>query len=107
MMQRHSLLLLAVLAACQRGDTAVARPDCDKNATSITDSSIGPLYLNEGVGSLRVRCGAMADTTVIVAMPSWVDTGAAKVVVVAGVPVLAMFADDRVRSLRVASPGPR
>lgn len=105
---RFSLLLAATLSvsACQR-DTAVARPDCDVNATSITDSSIGPLYLNEGIGALRVRCGAVSDTTVIVPMPTWVDTVAAKVVVVAGAPVLAMFENERVTSLRVAAPGPR
>lgn len=116
MMQRQALepvtntlfLATAVLtiAACQR-EAQVARPECDENATSITDSSIGPLYLNEGIGALRVRCGAVADTMVIVPMPTWVDTVAAKVVVVAGAPVLALFENERVTSLRVASPGPR
>ncbi len=99
-------VMVCVVSACQR-ETAAARPECDANATTITDSSIGPLFLNEGVGALRVRCGAMADTTVIVQMPSWVDTIAAKVVVVGGAPVFAMFDNDRVTSLRVASPGPR
>lgn len=98
--------MVCVVSACQRENVA-AKPECDANATTITDSSIGPLFLNEGIGALRVRCGAVADTTVIVPMPTWVDTVAAKVVVVAGVPVLATFDNDRVTSLRVASPGPR
>ena len=108
-MMRHLLLaagMLCAAAACQR-EAADAHPECDENATSITDSSIGSLYLNEGVGALRVRCGAVADTTVIVPMPTWVDTVAAKVVMVAGAPVLATFSEGRVTSLRVAAPGPR
>jgi murein DD-endopeptidase MepM/ murein hydrolase activator NlpD len=100
------VVLLSIGSACRR-DAPAARAECDVNATSITDSSIGPLYLNEGVGALRVRCAAVADTTVIVPMPTWVDTVSAKVVSVAGAPVLAVFENDRVTSLRVASPGPR
>ena len=105
---RHLLFLAATLsvAACQR-DSSSARPECDANATSITDSSVGPLYLNEGIGALRVRCGAVADTTVIVPMPGYVDTVSAKVVMVAGAPVLALFENDRVTTLRVVAPGPR
>ena len=106
---RYALAIAAtmcVVSACQRGDVA-ANPECDANATSITDSSVGPLYLNEGIGALRVRCAAVADTTVIVPMPDYVDTVAAKVVRVAGAPVLALFENERVTSLRVAAPGPR
>jgi murein DD-endopeptidase MepM/ murein hydrolase activator NlpD len=108
MMMRFSHLALsaAVLGACQRTETAVAG-DCDRNATSITDSSIGPLYLQEGVGALRVRCAAVADTTVVIPMPGWVDTVSAKRVVVAGAPVLAMHEGDLIVALRVSSPGPR
>src|SRR5687768_18325078 len=98
--------MVCVVSACSR-ENAAARPECDANATTITDSSIGPMYLNEGIGALRVRCGAFADTTVIVPMPTWVNTVAAKVVVVAGAPVLATFSNERVTPLRVAAPGPR
>jgi murein DD-endopeptidase MepM/ murein hydrolase activator NlpD len=101
-------LSAAVLVACQRTERAeTAAPDCDRNATSITDSSIGPVYLQEGVGALRVRCAAVADTTVIIPMPGWVDTVAAKRVIVAGAPVLAMHEGDLIVALRVSSPGPR
>lgn len=106
---RYSALpigLVLAMTAC-KGDAPAARPECDANATSITDSSIGPLYLNEGIGALRVRCAAVADTTVIVPMPDYVDTVSAKVVRVAGAPVLALFENERVTSLRVAAPGPR
>ena len=107
-MRMGHLALAAVLVACQRRETAeTAAPDCDRNATSITDSSIGPVYLQEGVGALRVRCAAVADTTVISPMPGWVDTVSAKRVVVAGAPVLAMHEGDLIVALRVSSPGPR
>ena len=99
------LALATVLGGCQRTETVAS--DCDRNATSITDSSIGPLYLQEGVGALRVRCAAVADTTVIIPMPGWVDTVAAKRVVVAGAPVLALHEGNLIVALRVSSPGPR
>ena len=102
---RHLALIATVLGACQR--TEAVASDCDRNATSITDSSIGPLYLQEGVGALRVRCAAIADTTVIIPMPGWVDTVAAKRVVVAGAPVLAIHEGNLIVALRVSSPGPR
>ena len=102
---RHLALIATVLGACQRAETVAS--DCDRNATSITDTSIGPLYLQEGVGALRVRCAAIADTTVIVPMPGWVDTVAAKRVVVAGAPVLAIHEGNLIVALRVSSPGPR
>src|SRR5687767_14573047 len=102
---RHLVLIATVLSGCQPTERVAS--DCDRNATSITDSSIGPLYLQEGVGALRVRCAAIADTTVIIPMPGWVDTVAAKRVVVAGAPVLAIHEGNLIVALRVSSPGPR
>lgn len=93
-------------AACQR-DGPARNPLCDPVATSITDSSIGPLYVGEAVGALRARCLTVADTAVMVPMPGWVDTAAAKVLTVAGAPVLALHDGSRVVALRVTSPGPR
>jgi hypothetical protein len=102
---RHLALTATVLSGCQRTERVAS--DCDRNATSITDTSVGPLYLQEGVGALRVRCAAIADTTVIIPMPGWVDTVAAKRVVVAGAPVLALHEGNLIVALRVSSPGPR
>jgi murein DD-endopeptidase MepM/ murein hydrolase activator NlpD len=105
----RALLLAAMLvgvAACQR-DGQTRNPDCDVTATTITDTSIGPLYLGEAVGALRVRCGTVADTTVIVPMPGWMDTVPAKRLAIAGAPVLAIHEGDKVIALRVSSPGPR
>lgn len=105
-MRRLVLMSAVVLAACRR-DAPATDAGCDANATSITDTSVGPLYVGEAVGALRARCGAVADTTVIVTMPGWVDTVAAKRLAVAGAPVLALHEGNRVTALRVAARGPR
>ena len=106
-MNRVALIPVMVVAvACQR-DVAEKNPACDENATSITDSSVGPLYLGEAVSALRVRCGAVGDTTVIVTMPGWVDTVPAKHMDVAGAPVLALHDGNKIVALRVTRPGPR
>jgi peptidoglycan LD-endopeptidase LytH len=93
-----------LLAACERSQRLEV-PTCDANATAITDTSIGPLYLGESAAGLRARCAAVLDTSVIIPMTGWVDTVAAKRLVVVGVPVLAIYEGDRVTALRVASPG--
>lgn len=100
------VMAMVVATSCQR-DGPARNPLCDAVATSITDTSIGPLYLGEAVGALRARCLTVADTAVIVPMPGWVDTAAAKVLTIAGAPVLALHDGSRVVALRVASPGPR
>ena len=96
-------------AACQRDRASAnaANPSCDANLTSITDTSIGPLYLGEAVAALRARCGTVIDTTVVFSMPGRVDTAAAKRLTVAGAPVLAIHDGERIVALRVAAPGPR
>ena len=94
------------VAACQR-DGPARNPLCDAVATSITDSSVGPLFVGEAVGALRARCLTVADTAVIVPMPGWVDTVAAKRLMIGGAPVLALHDGARVVALRVTSPGPR
>jgi peptidoglycan LD-endopeptidase LytH len=100
--------LLLILTACVHEGAREAVPEtCDQNATSITDTSVGPLYVGEAVGSLRVRCAAVADTTVVIPRAGSVDTIAAKRLTVAGVPVLATHENDRVVALRVTAPGPR
>jgi hypothetical protein len=106
-MKRVVLISAIALGVACRQDSRAANRTCDPNATSITDSSVGPLYLGEAVAALRVRCGAVADTTVIVAMPWRIDTVAAKRLVVAGAPVLAMHEGERIVALRVSGPGPR
>ncbi|MEX2177103.1 MAG: M23 family metallopeptidase [Gemmatimonadaceae bacterium] len=92
------------LAACQP-DGSLENPDCDANGAAITDTSVGPLFLDESVGSLRVRCAAVSDTTVILPMVGWVDTLSAKRLVLIGVPVLALHEGGRVVALRLTSPG--
>lgn len=96
---------IAALAAC--GEEA-GNPDCDPAITGITDSSVGPLYLREAVGAVRVRCRAIRDTMVVVPMVGWTDTLPAKRLIIAGVvPVLAIHDGQRVTALRVTSPGLR
>src|SRR4249919_2666045 len=106
-MKRLALMFAIVMGVACQPDSRAANPGCDANATSITDSSVGPLYLGEAVAALRVRCGAVGDTTVIVPRPGWVDTIAAKHLVVAGAPVLALYDAERIVALRVSAPGPR
>lgn len=103
---RGAVLVALAAAACQR-DRPERNPLCDAVATSITDTSIGPLYIGEAVGALRARCLTVADTAVVIPMPGWVDTAAAKVLMVADAPVLALHDGARVVALRVTSPGPR
>ena len=107
-MNRVLTIILLVATACQPEARDAAMPEtCDQNATSITDTSVGPLYVGEAVGSLRVRCATVADTTVIVPRAGTMDTIAAKRLTVAGVAVLATHESDRVVALRVTAPGPR
>ena len=94
-----------VLAACQR---AAGNPHCDLGRTGITDTSVGPVYLGEAVGALRVRCHALLDTVVILPGVAGMDTVPAKRLIIAGVvPVLAIHDGERVTALRVSSPGLR
>jgi murein DD-endopeptidase MepM/ murein hydrolase activator NlpD len=98
------LVLSVALGSCQR-DAQLEHPTCDVNATAITDSSIGPLYLGEAASALAVRCVAVSDTTVVVAMAGWVDTIPAKRLVVVGSPVLATHEGEKIIALRVSAPG--
>lgn len=96
---------VAALAACLDEG---GNPDCDPAITGITDTSVGPIYLGEAVGALRVRCRALRDTMVIVPMGRWTDTLPAKRLIIAGVvPVLAIHDGRHVTALRVSSPGLR
>jgi hypothetical protein len=96
---------IAALAACQDEG---GNPDCDAAITGITDTSVGPIYLHEAIGALRVRCRALRDTMVVVPMVGWTDTLPAKRLIIAGVvPVLAIHDGRRVTALRVSSPGLR
>ncbi|HYC50546.1 MAG TPA: M23 family metallopeptidase [Gemmatimonadaceae bacterium] len=104
----NKLLLGAIVfVGCQRDGARDVAETCDQNATSITDSSVGPLYLNEPVGALRTRCAAVADTTITMPRAGWTDTIAAKQLIVAGAPVLATFRGEQILALRVTAPGPR
>jgi murein DD-endopeptidase MepM/ murein hydrolase activator NlpD len=96
---------ITALAACQRDS---GNPECDQRLTGITDTSVGPVYLGEAVGALRIRCRALLDTLVSVPMIGWTDTLPAKRLIIAGVvPVLAIHDGEQVIALRVSTPGLR
>lgn len=99
-----AIALGCTLSSCDRVGQ-LEHPTCDANATTITDSSMGPLYLGEAVSAMRVRCDAVLDTTVVIPMVGWVDTVPAKRLVIVGVPVLAIHEGDKIIGLRVASAG--
>jgi hypothetical protein len=103
-MQRLLLVMLAVsAAACERRGAVVA-PECDANEVGIGDSTLGPLHIDEALPALRVRCAAVADTTVTVRMIGWTDSVRALRLVVRGAPALILHDSSKVTAVRVESP---
>lgn len=105
MQQFHRLLSALIiggsLTACMRRHV---EPTCDVENTVITDSSIGPLVLDEAIPTLSRRCAALRDTTVVGTVPGRTDTLAVKTLRVSGAPVLVFHDRARVIALRAVSP---
>lgn len=103
--QVHGLLVALLLGgsvtACVRRHV---EPACDVENTAITDSSIGPLVLDEAIPTLSRRCAALRDTNVVGSIPGRTDTLAVKTLRVSGAPVLVFHDRARVIALRAVSP---
>lgn len=92
---------LVVLTACERRGK-VEQPICDVAEAGINDSTIGPLYIDEALPALRVRCPAIGDTQVA-ALGTASGTPALRLVV-RGAPVIIRHDGAKVTALHVESP---
>jgi hypothetical protein len=97
----RAIVLCSVIAGCERRGQLEA-PTCDVNEAGISDSTIGPLHIDEAIPALRVRCPAIADTT-IAAFGSAGSVPVLRLTVV-GAPVIIRHARNKVTALRVESP---
>lgn len=93
--------LCSLVAACERRGK-LEPPMCDVNEAGISDSTIGPLHIDEALPALRVRCPAVADT-LVAAVGSAGGTPALRLTVV-GAPVIIRQGSNKVTALHVASP---
>lgn len=89
------------LFACERRGASEAST-CDVNEAGINDSTIGPLYIDEALAALRVRCPAVGDTSVA----AYGSSGAlpALRLVVLGAPIIIRHNGSKVTALHVESP---
>lgn len=88
------LVIVALAAACEKR-VPDELPECDLNAISVSDSSVGPLHVGEAVGAARVRCPSLADTMIMVPAFDVTDSIRALRLVVRGLPVVATYAPRR------------
>jgi len=95
------IALSSVVAACERRGK-LESSTCDVNEAGISDSTIGPLHLDEALPALRVRCPAVGDT-LVAAAGSAGGTPALRLIVV-GAPVIIRHDGTKVTELHVTSP---
>jgi hypothetical protein len=97
-----TIVLGSLATSCERGK--IEYPVCDVNEAGISDSTIGPLHIDEALPAVRVRCPAAGDT--VVAPRSDGSTGAVPALrlIVVGAPVIILHDGNKVTGLRVESP---
>jgi hypothetical protein len=104
-MRVHWSATLAVAAVLAAACDFRGKPEpttCNLRTTRIADSSIGPLYLDEALPALRVRCAGVGDTTL--AQAGAASSVPALRLMVADAPVIIRTDGRKVTALYVESP---
>jgi hypothetical protein len=96
----QAVFVSVVAVSCGRAE--VEYPTCDVNETRISDSTLGPLHIDEALPALRVRCPAVGDT--VAPDPTTPGSVGALRLAVRGAPVIIRHDGKKVIALHTQSP---